>query len=192
MLKHWVRASLAFGIAGATLLMTGTAASAATVTANDDSASTTMGKAVAITVTANDRYDTGATNVTVDAPATTANGSVTASGGTLTYTPNVGFTGTDSIRYTLCASSPNGSYGGGSDKVCDPASVTVTVAAGVPTAGNSAAGVGSEGALEGSGGSLPTTGAGEVILLTFLGCVCIIGGTLCYGTSRDPYRALVR
>jgi hypothetical protein len=192
MVKQWMRVSLAFGIAGATLLMTGTAASAATVTANDDSASTTMGNAVAVNVTANDTYDTGATNVTVDAKAKTANGSVTASGGTLTYTPNIGFKGSDTINYTLCAAYANGSYGGGSDKVCDPAKVTVTVAAGAPVgSGNSSAGTGSPGALEGSGGSLPTTGSGGV-LLTLLGCAFLVGGVACYGSARDPSRALVR
>jgi hypothetical protein len=183
-----MRASLAFGIVGATLFATGTAASAATVTANDDSAATTMGNAVAVNVVANDTYDTGASNITVDAPAKTANGSVTASGGTLTYTPNVGFMGSDSVSYSLCASNPNGSYGGGSDKVCEPAKVAVSVAAGAPLA----AAAGTPGALEGSGGSLPNTGSGEVVLLVLLGCACIIGGVACYGSSRDPYRALVR
>jgi Big-like domain-containing protein len=183
-----MRASLACGIVGATLFAAGTAASAATVTANDDSAATTAGKAVAVHVAANDTYDTGASNITVDAPAKTANGSVTAAGGTLTYTPNIGFVGRDSFGYSLCASYPNGSYGGGSDKVCDPATVAVTVAAGAPLA----AGAGTPGALEGSGGSLPNTGSGEVVLLVLLGCACLIGGVACYGSSRDPYRALVR
>ena len=70
MRKRWVRASLAIGIVGATLFATGTAASASTVTANDDSAATTMGNAVAVNVVANDTYDTGASNITVDAGGT--------------------------------------------------------------------------------------------------------------------------
>ncbi len=193
MRKQWVRASLAFGIAGVTILATGAAASAATVTANDDSAATTAGNAVAVNVVANDTYDAGAMRVTVDAPAKTANGVVTASGGTLTYTPNIGFTGNDSISYTLCASFPNGSYGGGSDEVCDPAKVAITVAAAAPVGpGNNANGTGTPGALDGSGGSLPTTGAGEVLLLTLLGCAFVVGGIACYSSSRDPMRALVR
>jgi Big-like domain-containing protein len=191
MVNRWLRASLALGIAGATFMLAGSAASAATVTATDDAATTTMGNAVAINVTANDTYETGATSVTVDAPAKSANGSVTASGGTLTYTPNVGFTGNDTIDYTLCAAYPNGSYGGGSDKVCDPAKVMVTVKAAPAGSGNSSANTGTPGAQEGSGGSLPTTG-GNGVLLTLLGAAFLVGGIACYGSARDPSRALVR
>ena len=66
----------------------------------NDTATTTAGKAVTVNVLANDSDPDGNT-LTVTANSTPANGSVTRSGGNVTYTPKAGFTGTDSFKYTL-------------------------------------------------------------------------------------------
>jgi LPXTG-motif cell wall-anchored protein len=201
MRKGWMRATLAFGLAGATVLLSGAAASAAsTVTARNDAGSTTAGVAVQLRVTDNDDVATGAKTQTIDAPATTPNGKLSASGSVLTYTPNAGFTGTDGFTYELCATFDNpDSYATGDQKVCDEAEVHVVVGAA------SAAGAGGVSAYgggvspyaagdvqgTGTGGSLPTTGAGANLLL-LLGIALVIGGVACYGATRDGTRALVR
>jgi hypothetical protein len=198
MRKGWMRATLAFGIVGVTIVFSGGSAHAASVTANDDAGTTTAGQAVPIDVTANDSIDAGATTVTIAAPATTTNGSNAVSGLTLTYTPNVGFTGSDTFEYELCATFPNPEYGGGDISVCDTASVTVTVNADTaplappPSMPTQPYGGGDAGALgTGSGGSLPRTGSGA-LLLSLLGVALVGGGICCYGAGRDTARALVR
>lgn len=88
----------------------------------DDSASTPPGTALEINVAANDTDPDGNLNpasVTITQGA--ANGTVTcndpAKPGFCTYTPNAGFTGTDTFTYRICDTTG----------VCDTAVVTVTV-----------------------------------------------------------------
>ena len=81
----------------------------------DDSAMT-VGP-VTISVLGNDT-DPDSDPLTVDSVVQPANGTVMiGAGGTVTYTPDAGFTGTDSFTYTVCDSSG----------ACDTATVTVTV-----------------------------------------------------------------
>ena len=67
--------------------------------ATDDAASTAAGTAVTISVLAN---DTG-TNLAVASVTTPANGTtrITSNNGSVVYTPDSGFSGTDTFRYTL-------------------------------------------------------------------------------------------
>jgi LPXTG-motif cell wall-anchored protein len=197
--KRWVRAGLAFGAVGATVVLLAAPADAAAVAANDDAAATTAGAAVSIDLTANDSFD-GATSATVNAPGTTANGTNAVAGNVLTYTPNVGFTGNDAFTYELCATFPTGEYGGGSEQLCDQATVTVAVNAldtgplgGDPYGGGDVSAGGSGTLGTGVGGSLPQTGISTgAILLALLGFASVGGGIACYGAGRDPARALVR
>ena len=72
--------------------------------ANNDSASTNAGQAVVIDVTANDTdLDDGLDLATVVITQQPANGTLTvnATTGRVTYTPNLGFYGTDTFRYTI-------------------------------------------------------------------------------------------
>ena len=70
--------------------------------ANDDSSSLTTGNSVSVNVLSNDTDDgtlQAATVTVVDAP---TNGTATANAdGTITYTPNSGFVGSDSFTYTV-------------------------------------------------------------------------------------------
>ncbi len=67
----------------------------------NDTATTTAGKAVTISnVLANDTDPDGNT-LTVTANTNPANGTVTRSGSSFTYTPKAGFTGTDTFTYTV-------------------------------------------------------------------------------------------
>jgi hypothetical protein len=90
--------------------------------ANDDSESTAGGLSVVIDVIANDSAgpadeDQGLTIMEFSGP---ANGQVTGpdGSGNLTYTPDVGFLGSDTFTYTVCDS-------GG---LCGGATVTLEVA----------------------------------------------------------------
>ena len=85
----------------------------------DDSATTAQDTGVTIDVLANDSDPDGDT-LTVQSVTQGSNGSVLSNGGDVTYTPNAGFYGTDSFRYTI--SDGNGGT--------DNAVVTVTVVAG--------------------------------------------------------------
>jgi hypothetical protein len=84
--------------------------------ASDDSATTPQDTPVTIDVLSNDSDIDGDT-LTVDSVTQGTSGSVTNSGNDVTYTPNSGFTGTDSFTYTI--SDGNGGT--------DTATVTVTV-----------------------------------------------------------------
>ncbi|MGH8171781.1 MAG: Ig-like domain-containing protein, partial [Rhodanobacteraceae bacterium] len=66
----------------------------------DDAATTAFGTAVAINVLANDT-DPDGDPLAISGVTTPANGSVSASGGTITYTPANGFSGTDRFTYTI-------------------------------------------------------------------------------------------
>ena len=103
---------------------------------NDPNVTTTVGKAVTINVLANDTDTYGSpdpSSVTVTvAPANGAT-SVNTTNGQITYTPNAGFSGSDSFTYRVCSSE--------SASLCDTATVTITVAAssvvpGLPKTGN--------------------------------------------------------
>ncbi|OGO45246.1 MAG: hypothetical protein A2W37_13100 [Chloroflexi bacterium RBG_16_63_12] len=84
--------------------------------ANDDAATTTENTAVVVAVLANDT-DVDGDALTVASVTQGTNGSVTTDGTTVTYTPNAGFTGTDTFAYTV------GDGNGGTDT----ATVTITV-----------------------------------------------------------------
>lgn len=85
--------------------------------ANDDSATTTAGVAVTIPVLLNDS-DVDGDALAITGTPTSADGSVVVNGdGTLTFTPNAGFTGETTISYTV--TDPEG--------LTDTATVTVTV-----------------------------------------------------------------
>ena len=66
----------------------------------DDTAATTMNVAKVIDVTANDNNPQGASLTVLDL-SNPANGTATASSGTITYTPTTSYTGTDSLSYRL-------------------------------------------------------------------------------------------
>ncbi len=71
--------------------------------AHDDSANTNEDTAVEINVPSNDTDDTGLdlTTVTVTANPTNGSTSVNATTGKITYTPNAGYHGTDTFKYTI-------------------------------------------------------------------------------------------
>jgi hypothetical protein len=85
----------------------------------DDAATTTDGTPVEVDVEANDVGD--ALPPTIVTPPT--NG--TAVIGSIIYSPNPGFVGTDQVTYQVC--SPNDAA------LCDPAVLTITVTAAAPT-----------------------------------------------------------
>ncbi|MTD16653.1 tandem-95 repeat protein [Nakamurella sp. YIM 132087] len=93
-----------------------------TVTAVNDSATTAPGTAVSINVRANDSTSTGQplANPTITVAPTNGTAVVNAGTGAVTYTPNNGFSGTDTFRYQVCdTSNPT--------PVCSTALVTVSV-----------------------------------------------------------------
>ncbi len=85
------------------------------VVANDDSAETMVNTAVSITVLANDTGD----GLSLDAvnPGPTNGSATAAADGTILYTPNADFTGSDTFGYSAC----------NAGNVCDSAQVTVVV-----------------------------------------------------------------
>ena len=93
----------------------------------DDLAITDEDTAVAIVVLADDSDPEGH-DFAIDTTTDPANGTITVnSDGTITYTPNPGFTGVDTFTYTICelpGVSPSGIPATG---LCDTATVTVTV-----------------------------------------------------------------
>jgi gliding motility-associated-like protein len=89
------------------------------VVANNDTATTEGVTPVVIHVLSND-YDPNGNVFTITSNTPASNGTVTNNGdGTFTYTPNAGFSGTDTFTYTICDN--------GSPVVCDTATVTITV-----------------------------------------------------------------
>ncbi|MFV0360712.1 Ig-like domain-containing protein [Tropicimonas sp.] len=68
--------------------------------AADDSAGTAFGEAVSIDVLANDS-DADGDALSIDSVTQGASGSVAIAGGQVVYTPNAGFSGTDSFSYTI-------------------------------------------------------------------------------------------
>lgn len=90
----------------------------------DDTATTPAGTAVVVDFAVNDTDAEGDT-LTLAAVTAPSNGSVVDNGdGTMTYTPNANFVGTDTFTYTVC----DGNGG------CDTATVTVDITGGVDAA----------------------------------------------------------
>lgn len=85
--------------------------------ANQDTSATMAGQPVTIHVLANDHDMVEGSSLTVTAVHTPAHGSATTNGTTITYTPNTGFTGTETFTYTLSD---------GTDSVTGTITVTVT------------------------------------------------------------------
>ena len=96
----------------------GAAGNGAKPNAYDDAATTTASTPVAISVLANDD-DPNGDSLTISGFSQGGSGKVEASGDQLVYTPNAGFTGTDTFTYTI--QDANGNE--------DTATVTVTVGA---------------------------------------------------------------
>lgn len=69
--------------------------------ANNDSVSVEENSSVVINVLTNDSDDTGLDSSTVTVVTQPSNGSVSVSGGNITYTPTADFTGSDSFSYTV-------------------------------------------------------------------------------------------
>ncbi|MCR1786054.1 tandem-95 repeat protein [Nocardioides carbamazepini] len=101
-------------------LMMGVTVGANTVTAGDDSASTTVGTAVATDVTADDTSASGQALGDPTVSSDPAHGTTSVTGGVITYTPDAGFSGEDAYTYEVCDSSHP-------TPVCDTATVTATV-----------------------------------------------------------------
>ncbi|MBU2982517.1 tandem-95 repeat protein [Lentibacter algarum] len=89
-------------------------------TATDDNETTDLDEAVVISVLGNDSDPEGE-DLTVIGTTTPANGTAVANGdGTVTYTPNTGFTGTDTFDYTITDPSGNESTATVTVVVSDP------------------------------------------------------------------------
>ena len=95
-------------------------------TALADSASTAAGQPVTINVLGNDSDPDVGDTLSINGFTQAANGSVTQTGNSLVYTPNSGFSGTDSFSYTIV--DPSGAPA--------TATVTVTVSAPAPVIAN--------------------------------------------------------
>jgi hypothetical protein len=91
--------------------------------ATDDAATTNQGSSVIISVLANDNDNDGELDpTTVDVITGATNGTATVNpDGTITYEPDLGFSGTDVFTYVVCDD--------GDPVICDTAEVTVTVEA---------------------------------------------------------------
>lgn len=88
----------------------------------DDTASTDMDTPVVITVLSNDvagDKPIDKTSVVIQKNATNGTTDVNTNTGEITYIPNPEFEGTDTFKYTVCDN--------GDPKLCDSATVTITV-----------------------------------------------------------------
>jgi len=94
------------------------------VVATDDVTNTPEGTATTIPVTQNDTTTGGGVIDPASAAKTSdpAHGVVNCANGQCVYTPDAGYTGTDTFTYKVCLAAPNAA-------VCDEAQVTVTVTA---------------------------------------------------------------
>jgi len=101
--------------------------------ANDDSATTPPNAPVTVDVVTNDtdvddNLDPTTATITVAATSGTA---VSNLDGTITYTPNLGFSGPDTFDYQVC---DTGDDGLGTNALCDTATVTISVVNNAPVA----------------------------------------------------------
>ena len=125
----------------------------------DDAAATSEGQTIEVDVQANDIGDAGAPQI-VTRP---AHG--TASIGSIIYTPDAGFSGTDHVVYRVC--SPNDTT------VCDDATLTISVMPPVPaTAANQ---VSSAPAGPGSGSVGRVVGLLGLVFLLTIGVLIALG-----------------
>ncbi|WP_127476147.1 Ig-like domain-containing protein [Microbacterium sulfonylureivorans] len=93
-----------------------------TVSAENDAAATDAGQSVASDVRANDTSASGQSFALPSVTAQAANGVAAVNGdGTITYTPNASFSGTDEYTYEVCDTSHP-------DPVCDTATVSLEIA----------------------------------------------------------------
>lgn len=101
----------------------------------NDSASTAEATPVTINVLANDSDANATDTLSVVSVTPARNGSATTDGSRVTYTPNAGFTGTDSFSYTVSDGSDEDHTAHGHDHagMSDSADVTVTVSSSTPT-----------------------------------------------------------
>lgn len=91
------------------------------IVANNDAATTTQGDAVTVNVLGNDNNPNGNPMSVTQIITAPANGTATINAdGTISYTPNTGFSGTDVFTYQVCDTDLN---------ICATATVTVTVTA---------------------------------------------------------------
>ena len=131
---------------------TGTVTVAVYPVAVPDSGVTSEGQTVEVDVQANDIGDAGAPQI-VTPP---AHGTATI--GSIIYTPDAGFAGTDQVVYRVC--SPN------DQSLCDDATLTITVAADAPPTDATA----TIGTPLGPVGTGLMTLAGALALLLVAGC----------------------
>jgi VCBS repeat-containing protein len=131
----------------------------------DDAAVTSHGETVEVDVQANDIGDAGTPQI-VAGP---AHGTATV--GSIIYTPNPGFSGTDQVVYRICSPTDQ--------TVCDDATLTVTVAAAPPTAPPTDAKSGLATLLD------PERGSGTLLVgLATLAFVLTIGLLVALGRRR--------
>jgi hypothetical protein len=108
----------------------------APVATNDPALVTAFGTPVVIDVLSNDSDTYGGldpASVTVTVSAGNGTTTVNSTNGAITYTPNAGFSGTDTFTYRVCSSE--------SASLCDTAVVTITVSAGVVKAASTLPGL---------------------------------------------------
>ncbi|WP_147307592.1 Ig-like domain-containing protein [Wenzhouxiangella sediminis] len=89
----------------------------------DDAAVTNPGVAVAVDVLANDADSPGGPGIDADTLGVStqaSNGTASCAAGSCSYSPDAGFSGVDSFRYTVCDA--------GTPQVCDEAEVRIAVA----------------------------------------------------------------
>jgi hypothetical protein len=148
--------------------------------ANPDSAVTPAGVAVTVNVLAN---DVAAVGVPIDPAAVTvvtppSNGTaVVNAGGTITYTPNAGFSGTDSLVYQVCSQVAP-------PAPCDTAIVTITVEPPPTTTTTSTSSTTTAVPLP---NSLPPTGGGGGSIGWLAVALVIIGGSLIGAVRRRTH-----
>ncbi len=102
-------------------------------TANRDNASTNSSVMVSIPVTSNDSDPEGGAITNPTITIRPRNGSAVVSGNNINYTPAVGFTGKDTLIYSICET-VSGSCS--PDPLCDTALVVITVSNQTPVANN--------------------------------------------------------
>jgi len=95
--------------------------------ANDDTASTIKNIAVVVDVLSNDSDPDGTLNpstVTIESGPSHGTTNINPSDGKITYTPSLGYTGTDSFVYKVCDNASGPDCHG---RKCDTATVTITI-----------------------------------------------------------------
>jgi hypothetical protein len=147
--------------------------------ANPDSAVTAAGVAVVVNVLGNDVAAAGVpinpASVTVVTPPSNGTAAVNV-GGTITYTPSAGFSGTDSLVYQVCSQ-------GAPPAPCDTAIVTITVEP-PPTTTTTSTSTTTAVPLP---SSLPPTGGGGGSMGWLAVALVVIGGSLIGAARRRAH-----